>query len=695
MGTAAAKERACSTIPQQVYALGHVVQIAPAENTSLVLEEQAERHQGRSTRSAPPATTNCSGSGTCPTKTTSTPTPITSIGPVRSLSASLDDGRGAAGKRARDAPSVLNAVPQQQGLDVTWNVPSSTYKLRYRPAGTREFSSPEEAQLPRALRSRSSTGLRPEPYEVTLKSPEGREGREKIRRVQTHAAARAGCPREHLSAHAERLARDRNRQTRARPDADGRTRQWTNHPTGFTYAWLRCSGLGENGVSEEEGTECEPITSGPQETPVTSSTYNPGPADVARTIAVEVRATNAHGFSVAGSEPELVLQRGRRIRTAAAAVHHPADALRGRRRRAPADRPPRQLGKRTAQLRREVVPLQRPQPRRHRRHLQGDHPQEPADRQIRTGDRQHLRDRTRRRRAVDRGPGDGRKHRRLERGRLAGGADRLAVPPTNVKPPEISGDRPEGPDADGGAGHAGKRSPGAPLAVAALQPSGGSQLRRNRVCHGRHLHGRPRRRQATRSRSAKRSKTEPGAARPSTSPATQAVPVPPSSPAVADHRPEDLRDPDPGPDRDRGRGQLEQPAVRLRPPVAALRTLRTRAAQRIAGAGVAQLQAHRPGRRPHDRAQGNRHQRRRLDHRPDSKPSAVVAGAVPVATLPPTINGVVQQGQTLTADHGSWSNEPSGYAYQWRSDATRRRANANRSPAPSRARYTPTTADVG
>ena len=36
--------------------------------------------------------------------------------------------------------------------------------------------------------------------------------------------------------------------------------------------------------------------------------------------------------------------------------------------------------------------------------------------------------------------------------------------------------------------------------------------------------------------------------------------------------PEDRREPDPGPDRDRRTGKLEQPAVRLHPPVAALRT---------------------------------------------------------------------------------------------------------------------------
>jgi hypothetical protein len=39
--------------------------------------------------------------------------------------------------------------------------------------------------------------------------------------------------------------------------------------------------------------------------------------------------------------------------------------------------------------------------------------------------------------------------------------------------------------------------------------------------------------------------------------------------------------------------------------------------------------------------------------------------AVPVNTALPTITGTVQQGQTLTEHHGTWSNEPTGYAYQW------------------------------
>ncbi len=37
----------------------------------------------------------------------------------------------------------------------------------------------------------------------------------------------------------------------------------------------------------------------------------------------------------------------------------------------------------------------------------------------------------------------------------------------------------------------------------------------------------------------------------------------------------------------------------------------------------------------------------------------------PVSTSPPTIAGTPQQGKPLTEQHGSWTNEPTGYSYQW------------------------------
>jgi iron transport multicopper oxidase len=77
-----------------------------------------------------------------------------------------------------------------------------------------------------------------------------------------------------------------------------------------------------------------------------------------------------------------------------------------------------------------------------------------------------------------------------------------------------------------------------------------------------------------------------------------------------------------------------------------------------------------------------------------SSATARVIAAPPVSSAPPTITGTAQQGQTLTEHHGTWTNEPTGYGYQWmQCDGT------GKGCAPitgaSNPTYSPAPADVG
>jgi fibronectin type 3 domain-containing protein len=78
-----------------------------------------------------------------------------------------------------------------------------------------------------------------------------------------------------------------------------------------------------------------------------------------------------------------------------------------------------------------------------------------------------------------------------------------------------------------------------------------------------------------------------------------------------------------------------------------------------------------------------------------SAATAVVAGAAPVNTAQPTISGTAQEGQTLTADKGTWAGTaPIGYAYQWlRCDSAGN--NCNDIAGATNTTYVVTAADLG
>jgi len=77
-----------------------------------------------------------------------------------------------------------------------------------------------------------------------------------------------------------------------------------------------------------------------------------------------------------------------------------------------------------------------------------------------------------------------------------------------------------------------------------------------------------------------------------------------------------------------------------------------------------------------------------------SAATSVVVPPVPVNSAPPTITGTAQQGQTLSEVHGSWTNAPTGYGYQWQRCNSAGEGCTSISGASSQA-YMPSAEDVG
>ena len=69
----------------------------------------------------------------------------------------------------------------------------------------------------------------------------------------------------------------------------------------------------------------------------------------------------------------------------------------------------------------------------------------------------------------------------------------------------------------------------------------------------------------------------------------------------------------------------------------------------------------------------------------------VVKPSVPVNTVLPTISGLTEEGQTLTASSGTWTNSPTSYAYQW----FRKTVSETAISGAYNATYVPVSADVG
>lgn len=91
----------------------------------------------------------------------------------------------------------------------------------------------------------------------------------------------------------------------------------------------------------------------------------------------------------------------------------------------------------------------------------------------------------------------------------------------------------------------------------------------------------------------------------------------------------------------------------------------------------------------------------RIEYNTTGSPQTVTAtaiggggGSAPVNSAPPTLSGSAVEGQALTEAHGSWSNSPTSYVYQWQ-DCDSSGNNCVSIAGATGQTYTLTSADVG
>jgi alpha-tubulin suppressor-like RCC1 family protein len=296
-------QHACAIMPTLVTSLGHVVQIAAGEADSFALKEE-ENGQRVIYSFGHNGLEEVLGLGESAPENTSTPTAIRGLPSVGGVSASSNIGVAYLQEGAPPSP-LLSVRSATEALEVGWTAPAEAYRLRYRTLGTKPWSKLLEREAtclgePGCSYEQTLTALGPQPYEVDLvdaKLSEGKTVHEKSRYIAGTPSPASGAP---LNTTAPTIGGS----LQQGQSVTASTGSWTNSPTAYAYQWLRCEGFGEGGGEDELGGECEAVEG------ATAATYTPAAADARRSLRVSVKASNAAGWSVAVSRPEVTLGAG-------------------------------------------------------------------------------------------------------------------------------------------------------------------------------------------------------------------------------------------------------------------------------------------------------------------------------------------------------------------------------------------------